>query len=73
VVARAELLDGLRGNSVSTFGGNPVSTTAANATLDYVLSHDLQRNADRLGRLILAGRADAAPGCAAAGDVRGKG
>ena len=73
VVARGELLDGLRGNSVSTFGGNPVSTTAANATLDYVLSHDLQRNADRLGRLILAGLRDAAPGCAAAGDVRGKG
>src|SRR5450631_783709 len=73
VVARGELLDGLRGNSVSTFGGNPVSTTAANATLDYVLSHDLQGNADRLGRLILAGLRDAAPGCAAAGDVRGKG
>jgi 4-aminobutyrate aminotransferase len=73
VVARGELLDGLRGNSVSTFGGNPVSTTAANATLDYVLSHDLQGNADRLGRLILAGLREAVPGCAAAGDVRGRG
>ncbi len=55
VVARGDLLDGLRGNGVSTFGGNPVSTTAANATLDYLLSHDLQRNAAELGRIIIPG------------------
>jgi 4-aminobutyrate aminotransferase len=42
VVGRGDLLDGIRGNGISTFGGNPISTTAANATLDYVLSHDLQ-------------------------------
>jgi len=45
VVARGELLDGIRGNGISTFGGNPLSTAAANATLDYLLSHDLQRAA----------------------------
>ena len=73
VVARGGLLDGLRGNGVSTFGGNPVSTTAASATLDYLLSHDLQRNAGELGRIIITGLRDAAAGCAAAGQVRGKG
>jgi 4-aminobutyrate aminotransferase len=73
VVARGDLLDGLRGNGISTFGGNPVSTTAANATLDYLLSHDLQRNADALGRIIISGLREAAPGIAAVGDVRGKG
>ena len=45
VVGRGDLLDGIRGNGISTFGGNPIATTAANATLDYVLSHDLQNNA----------------------------
>ncbi len=45
VVARGDLLDGIRGNGISTFGGNPVATAAGNATLDYVLSHDLQHNA----------------------------
>ena len=30
---------------LSTFGGNPISMAAANATLDYVLDHDLQANA----------------------------
>jgi 4-aminobutyrate aminotransferase len=43
VVGRGDLLDGIRGNGISTFGGNPISTTAGNATLDYVLSHDLQK------------------------------
>jgi len=73
VVARGDLLDGLRGNGISTFGGNPVSTTAANATLDYLLSHDLQRNAEVLGKIIISGLREAAPGLAAVGDVRGKG
>ena len=73
VVARGDLLDGLRGNGISTFGGNPVSTTAANATLDYVLSHDLQRNAAEQGQVIIAGLREAAAGCAAAGEVRGRG
>ena len=49
VVGRGDLLDGIRGNGISTFGGNPISTTAANATLDYVLSHDLQANAAACG------------------------
>ena len=64
VVARGELLDGIRGNGISTFGGNPVATAAGNATLDYLLSHDLQRNAAVTGELIISGlrQAAAAPG-----------
>src|SRR6266702_1280089 len=31
VVARGDLLDGIRGNGISTFGGNPVATAAGNA------------------------------------------
>jgi 4-aminobutyrate aminotransferase-like enzyme len=73
VVARGDLLDGVRGNGISTFGGNPVSTTAANATLDYLLAHDLQRNAAQLGRIIIGGLREAAASCAAGGEVRGKG
>ena len=73
VVARGDLLDGIRGNGISTFGGNPVAMTAGNATLDYVLSHDLQRNADTLGRIIIGGLREAAASLPAVGDVRGKG
>jgi 4-aminobutyrate aminotransferase len=73
VIARGDLMDGLPGTGISTFGGNPLSTTAANATLDYLLDHDLQRNAATLGSLIIGGLRDAARSLPAVGDVRGKG
>src|SRR5215472_14740476 len=73
VVGRGDLLDGIRGNGISTFGGNPISTTAASATLDYVLSHDLQRNAAVTGNLIISGLRQAATNLGIVGAVRGKG
>ena len=73
VVARGDLLDGIRGNGISTFGGNPVATAAGNATLDYVLSHDLQRNAAVTGNLIIGGLREAAQSLDVVGAVRGKG
>jgi 4-aminobutyrate aminotransferase len=73
VVARADLLDGIRGNGISTFGGNPLATAAANATLDYLLSHDLQRSAAANGELIISGLRSAGAELAVVGEVRGKG
>ena len=45
VVARADIMDTLQANSISTFGGNPLATTGALANLDYLIEHDLQTNA----------------------------
>ncbi|RCV51935.1 aspartate aminotransferase family protein [Marinitenerispora sediminis] len=73
VVARGDLMDGLPANSLSTFGGNPVATAAANAVLDYVLDHDLQANAARLGPVILDGLRPLADSLATVGAVRGRG
>jgi 4-aminobutyrate aminotransferase len=73
VVARRELMDAPPGTGISTFGGNPLATTAGNATLDYLLSHDLQRSAADLGTLIIGGLREAAATLASVGDVRGKG
>ena len=73
VVARGDLLDGIRGNGISTFGGNPIATAAGNATLDYLLSHDLQRNAAVTGGLIIAGLRESGKNLHIVGDVRGKG
>jgi 4-aminobutyrate aminotransferase len=73
VVGRGDLLDGIRGNGISTFGGNPVATTAASATLDYVLSHDLQQNAAVTGTIIIEGLLKAAPRFGCVGEVRGRG
>jgi 4-aminobutyrate aminotransferase len=73
VVARAELMDCLQANSISTFGGNPVATAAASATLDYIVAHDLQANAAARGARLRAGLEEVASRCPALGDVRGKG
>ncbi|UVS81538.1 aspartate aminotransferase family protein [Actinokineospora sp. UTMC 2448] len=71
VVARAEVMDCLTANSISTFGGNPVATVGAMAVLDYIAEHDLQANAREQGARLLAGlRSVASPWI---GDVRGKG
>ena len=44
-VATPEVADSLKGLSISTFGGNPVSCTGALATIDYIEKNDLIRNA----------------------------
>ncbi|MFG2039147.1 aspartate aminotransferase family protein [Dactylosporangium sp. NPDC048998] len=71
VVGRAEVLESVQGISFSTFGGNPISTAAGNAVLDYILEHDLQANAARTGAILLDGlRAVDSPIVA---EVRGRG
>ena len=73
VVARPALMDCLGANSISTFGGNPLATAAANATLDYVLEHDLQKQAAVVGRLLLDGLRESVGDLPAVAEVRGKG
>jgi 4-aminobutyrate aminotransferase len=73
VVARAEIMDCLTANSISTFGGNPLVMAAANATLDYVLSHDLQANAAKVGTALLEGIRGLQHSHQFIGEVRGKG
>jgi 4-aminobutyrate aminotransferase len=73
VIARGELMDCLTASSISTFGGNPVSTTGAKATLDYLLDNDLQGNAAKLGDRLMSGLRDIAGRYGVVGDVRGKG
>ncbi|MFI6521208.1 aspartate aminotransferase family protein [Spirillospora sp. NPDC050679] len=73
VVARGELMDALHAIGLATFGGNPISMAAANATLDYVLDHDLQANAAKQGETIISGLRAAAPRLPIVKDVRGRG
>src|SRR6266536_2834520 len=55
VVARGDLMDSVTANAISTFGGNPLATRAALASLDYLLSHDLQANALKQGSRLRQG------------------
>jgi 4-aminobutyrate aminotransferase len=73
VVGRGDLLNAVPATSFSTFGGNPVSTAAGNAVLDYVLDHDLQANALRVGTILLGGLREAAGKAPIVAEVRGRG
>ncbi|MEU1459671.1 aspartate aminotransferase family protein [Streptomyces sp. NPDC005727] len=53
VIARSEIMNCLDANSISTFGGTQITMAAGLANLGYLLEHDLQGNARRVGGLLL--------------------
>ena len=73
VVARAEVMNCLDANSISTFGGSPVTMAAGLANLGHLLEHDLQGNARRVGGLLLERLRGATAGVEAVREVRGRG
>ncbi len=73
VIGRAEIIDCIAANSISTFGGNPLSTAGALANLEYVLEHDLQTNALKMGQQLKDGLHHLADEVPNIGEVRGKG
>ncbi|MBT2381908.1 aspartate aminotransferase family protein [Streptomyces sp. ISL-111] len=73
VVARAEVMNCLDANSISTFGGSPVTMAVGLANLSYHLEHDLQGNARRVGGLLIERLRGIAAGSAAVREVRGRG
>ncbi len=48
-IARPEIADSVRGATISTFGGNPVTSTAAKAVIDFIEEHNLAINAAEVG------------------------
>ena len=54
-VTRPEIAAAVRGLSISTFGGNPVSCAAAVATLQYLHDHQLAEKAGEVGALLADG------------------
>ena len=73
VVARAEIMDCLKANSISTFGGNPLATAGALANLNYLLDNDLQTNALKVGNRLKNGLHTIADEVPEVVEVRGKG
>ncbi|MEU9763433.1 aspartate aminotransferase family protein [Streptomyces sp. NPDC047987] len=73
VVARAEVMNCLDANSISTFGGSPVTMAAGLANLSYLLEHDLQGNARRVGGLLIERLRAVGAASACVREVRGRG
>ncbi|MEU5468792.1 aspartate aminotransferase family protein [Streptomyces lydicus] len=73
VVARAEVMNSLTANSISTFGGSPVTMAAGLANLNHLLEHDLQGNARRVGGLLIERLRAVTAGLDLVREVRGRG
>ncbi|MEU6534630.1 aspartate aminotransferase family protein [Streptomyces sp. NPDC047000] len=73
VIARAEIMNCLDSNSISTFGGTQLTMAAGLANLTYLLEHDLQGNARRVGGLLIERLRAAAAQLPGVREVRGRG
>ncbi|MDX2545549.1 aspartate aminotransferase family protein [Streptomyces sp. WI04-05B] len=73
VVARAEIMNCLDSNSISTFGGTQITMAAGLANLTYLLEHDLQGNARRVGGLLVERLRAVAAQLPGVREVRGRG
>lgn len=74
VLATVPVADAWKAGNISTFGGNPLSCAAANATIDVIVEEKLEGNAAVMGKLLREGlEAMKAKYGQVIGDVRGKG
>ncbi len=73
-IATPEVADAFKKAHISTFGGNPLSCTAANATIAEIEDHKLVANAEAQGKRLREGLEDLQRRHPKViGDVRGKG
>jgi 4-aminobutyrate aminotransferase len=72
-IARSEVADAMKGVTISTFGGNPVATTAAKAVIDYIEEQNLLRNTEDVGAYLKDKLLELKDKHTLIGDVRGMG
>jgi 4-aminobutyrate aminotransferase-like enzyme len=72
-VATPEVADSVRGATISTFGGNPVTTTAAKAVIDLIDEENLLANAAETGAYLRGKLDELQQKHAIIGEVRGMG
>src|SRR5262249_5521552 len=68
-----EVADAMKGATISTFGGNPVTATQAKAVIDYIDEHKLMINAAEVGAYLTGKLEEMKAKHALIGDVRGMG
>jgi 4-aminobutyrate aminotransferase len=72
-VAKPEVAAGLKGVTLSTFGGNPVTATAAKAVIDFIEEQKLLDNCTETGGYLRASLEELKEKHEIIGDVRGMG
>ncbi|MBI3207296.1 MAG: aspartate aminotransferase family protein [Candidatus Solibacter usitatus] len=71
--ARGEVADAMKGVTISTFGGNPITNTAAKAVIDLIEEENLSANAASTGAYLRARLEEMKEKHSIIGDVRGMG
>jgi 4-aminobutyrate aminotransferase len=72
-ITTKELAASFQGLTISTFGGNPVTSVAAHATIEVIEEERLVENADTMGRYFRGKLEELQQKYPVIGDVRGKG
>jgi 4-aminobutyrate aminotransferase len=72
-VAKPEVADAVKGLTISTFGGNPVTCTAAKAVIDFIEEQDLLTNCTETGAYLHGRLAELKDKHEIIGEVRGMG
>ena len=72
-IARPEVADAMKGVTISTFGGNPVVTTAAKAVIDYIEEQNILTNTEETGAYLKGKLLELQEKHRLIGDVRGMG
>jgi len=72
-VAKPEIADAFKGLTISTFGGNPVTTTAAKAVIDFIEEQNLMTNCTETGGYLRGRLEELKDKHSVIGDVRGMG
>lgn len=72
-IAKEEVADSFTGLSLATYGGNPVSMAATQATLDVMAEEDVPARASKLGKILREHLEGLKERYTAIGDVRGMG
>lgn len=68
-----EIAESYKGTTFSTFGGNPVSSVAGIATIEYMEKHNIKQNAQEVGNYLTGRLKDLQKKYPLIGDVRGMG
>jgi 4-aminobutyrate aminotransferase len=72
-VAKPEVADSVKGLTISTFGGNPVASTAAKAVIDYIEELNLPANCEETGAYLHSRLLELQERHEIIGEVRGMG
>jgi 4-aminobutyrate aminotransferase-like enzyme len=73
VVTTAAIADAWKAGNIATFGGNPISSAAANATIEQIEDDKLVENAAAMGKVLREGLGELKAKYTIIGDVRGRG